>query len=67
MGGIKREIPAKVAGLVADECRRRDKPYRVVKVTAVEEDGCLLEKMRSYQIQKPDEAEKKWRVQSQAR
>ena len=41
-----------------------DKPYLVIEATAVDEDGRLLEKMRTYQMKKPDEVGKKWHAQS---
>ena len=56
-------IPGKtihVTGRVADKYLRRDKPYMVIEATAVDEDGRLLEKMRTYQMKKPDEVGKKW-------
>jgi len=59
-------IPGKtvrVTGRVADKYLRRDKPYMVIEATAVDEDGRLLEKMRTYQMKKPDEVGKKWQSQ----
>ncbi len=56
-------IPGKtirVTGRVADKYLRRDKPYLVIEATAVDEDGRLLEKLRTYQMKKPDEVGKKW-------
>ena len=56
-------IPGKiihVTGRVADKYLRRDKPYMVIEATAVDEDGRLLEKLRTYQMKKPDEVGKKW-------
>jgi acyl dehydratase len=50
----------KVTGRIADKYSRRDKPYLVIEATAVDEDGRLLEKMRTYQMKKPDEVGKKW-------
>ena len=50
----------KVTGRIADKYTRRDKPYLVIEATAVDEDGRLLEKMRTYQKKKPDEVGKKW-------
>ena len=41
----------------------RDKPYLVIEATAVDEDGRLIEKMRTYQIKKPEELGKKWHPQ----
>ena len=60
-------IPGKkinVTGRVADKYMRRDKPYLVIEATAVDEDGRLLEKLRTYQMKKPDEVGKKWHPQS---
>ncbi|PKB68006.1 MAG: hypothetical protein BZY81_03135 [SAR202 cluster bacterium Io17-Chloro-G4] len=57
-------IPGKtirVTGRVADKYLRRDKPYMVIEATAVDEDGRLLEKLRTYQMKKPDEVGKKWK------
>ncbi len=54
----------KVTGRVHDKYSRRDKPYLVIEATAVDEDGRLLEKMRTYQMKKPDEVGKKWQAQS---
>ena len=60
-------IPGKkvfVTGRIADKYLRRDKPYMVIEATAVDEDGRLLEKLRTYQMKKPDEVGKKWHPQS---
>ena len=60
-------IPGKkvqVTGRIHDKYSRRDKPYLVIEATAVDEDGRLLEKMRTYQMKKPDEVGKKWQAQS---
>ena len=54
----------KVTGRVADKYMRRDKPYLVIEATAVDEDGRLLEKLRTYQLKKPDEVGRKWQAQS---
>ena len=54
----------KVTGRVHYKYSRRDKPYLVIEATAVDEDGRLLEKMRTYQMKKPDEVGKKWQAQS---
>lgn len=56
-------IPGKkimVTGRVADKYVRRDKPYLVIEATATDEDGRLLERLRTYQMKKPDEVGKKW-------
>ena len=50
----------RVTGRVADKYLRRDKPYMVIEATAIDEDGRLLEKLRTYQMKKPDEVGKKW-------
>jgi hypothetical protein len=60
-------IPGKkvrVTGRIHDKYLRRDKPYMVIEATAVDEDGRLLEKLRTYQMKKPDEVGKKWQPQS---
>ena len=59
-------IPGKkirVTGRIADKYMRRDKPYMVIEATAYDEDGRLLEKLRTYQMKKPDEVGKKWHPQ----
>ena len=59
-------IPGKticVTGRIADVYWRRDKPYLVIEATAVDEDGRLLEKMRTYQMKKPEEVGRKWHPQ----
>jgi hypothetical protein len=56
-------IPGKkimVSGRIADKYMRRDKPYLVIEATATDEDGRLLERLRTYQMKKPDEVGKKW-------
>ena len=53
----------KVTGKIADKYARRDKPYLVIEATAVDEDGRMLEKLRTYQMKKPDEVGKKWHPQ----
>ena len=56
-------IPGKkiiVSGRVANKYMRRDKPYLVIEATATDEDGRLLERLRTYQMKKPDEVGKKW-------
>ena len=48
-------IPGKkihVTGRIADKYMRRDKPYMVIEATAYDEDGRLLEKLRTYQMKK---------------
>ncbi len=60
-------IPGKrviVTGRIHDKYLRRDKPYMVIEATAVDEDGRMLEKLRTYQMKKPDEVGKKWHPQS---
>jgi hypothetical protein len=59
-------IPGKkirVTGRIHDKYVRREKPYLVIEATAVDEDGRLIEKMRTYQMKKPDEVGKKWHPQ----
>ncbi|MCH7712250.1 MAG: hypothetical protein IIC99_01380 [Chloroflexi bacterium] len=59
-------IPGKkilVSGRIADKYVRRDKPYLVIEATATDEDGRLLERLRTYQMKKPDEVGKKWNPQ----
>ena len=53
----------KVTGRIVDKYSRRDKPYLVIEATAIDEDGRLLEKLRTYQMKKPDEVGKKWHPQ----
>ena len=60
-------IPGKkilVTGRIADKYVRRDKPYLVIEATATDEDGRLLERLRTYQMKKPDEVGKKWHPQT---
>ncbi len=54
----------RVTGRIADKYLRRDKPYMVIEATAVDEDGRLLEKLRTYQMKKPDEVGRKWHPQT---
>jgi hypothetical protein len=49
-----------VTARIADKYWRRDKPYLVTEATATDEDGRLLEIVRSYEVKKPDELGKKW-------
>ena len=59
-------IPGKkirVTGRIHDKYVRRDKPYLVIEATATDEDGRLIERMRTYQIKKPEELGKKWHPQ----
>ena len=59
-------VPGKrvrVTGRIADKYIRRSNPYLVIEATAVDEDGRLLEKLRTYQLKKPDEVGKKWQPQ----
>ena len=59
-------VPGKkisVTGRIHNKYVRRDKPYLVIEATAVDEDGRLIEKMRTYQIKKPEELGKKWHPQ----
>ena len=60
-------IPGKkisVKGRIADKYLRRDKPYLVIEATATDEDGRLLERLKTYQMKKPDEVGKKWNPQA---
>jgi hypothetical protein len=59
-------VPGKkitITGRISDKYLRRDKPYLVIEATAIDEDGRLLEKTRTYQMKKPDEVGKKWQPQ----
>jgi hypothetical protein len=59
-------IPGKkirVTGRIHDKYIRREKPYLVIEATAMDEDGRLIEKMRTYQMKKPDEVGTKWHPQ----
>jgi hypothetical protein len=59
-------IPGKkirVTGRIHDKYVRREKPYLVIEAKAVDEDGRLIETMRTYQMKKPDEVGKKWHPQ----
>ena len=53
-----------MTGRIHDKYLRRDKPYMVIEATAIDEDGRLLERLRTYQMKKPDEVGKKWHPQS---
>ena len=53
-----------VKGRIADKYLRRDKPYLVIEATAVDEDGNMLERLKTYQMKKPDEVGKKWHPQA---
>ena len=59
-------IPGKtirVTGRIHNKYVRRDKPYLVIEATATDEDGRLIEKMRTYQLKKPEELGRKWHPQ----
>lgn len=59
-------IPGKritVRATLADKYHRRDRPYIVLEATAEDEDGRLLERVRTYQLKKPDELGRKWNPQ----
>ena len=59
-------VPGKkitITGRISNKYLRRDKPYLVIEATAIDEDGRLLEKTRTYQMKKPDEVGKKWQPQ----
>ena len=49
-----------VTSRISSKYWRRDKPYVVVEAIAVDEDGRLLEKTRTFRMMKPDEVGKKW-------
>ena len=53
----------RVTARLADKYHRRDRPYIVLEATAVDEDGRLLERVRTYQLKKPDELGRKWHPQ----
>ncbi len=60
-------IPGKritVRATLADKYQRRDRPYIVLEATAEDEDGRLLERVRTYQLKKPDELGRKWNPQA---
>ncbi|MFQ6027389.1 MAG: hypothetical protein ACE5Q6_07845 [Dehalococcoidia bacterium] len=54
----------KVTGRIHDKYIRRDNPYMVIEATAVDEDGRMIERLRTYQLKKPEELGKKWHPQS---
>ena len=54
----------RVTGRIHDKYSRREKPYLVIEATATDEDGRLIERMRTYQMKKPDEVGKKWHPQN---
>ena len=59
-------VPGKkirVTGRIHDKYIRRDNPYLVIEATAIDEDGRLIERMRTYQLKKPEELGKKWHPQ----
>ena len=59
-------VPGKtirVTGRIHNKYVRRDKPYLVIEATATDEDGRLIEKMRTYQLKKPEELGRKWHPQ----
>ena len=53
----------RVTGRIHNKYVRRDKPYLVIEATATDEDGRLIEKMRTYQLKKPEELGRKWHPQ----
>jgi hypothetical protein len=56
-------IPGKkiiVTGRVHNKYTKRNNPYIVIESTAEDEDGRLIEKLRTYQLKKPEELGKKW-------
>lgn len=54
----------RVTGRIVDKYWRRGKPYLVTEGTAFDEDGNLLEIVRTYHMRKPDEMGKKWQPES---
>ena len=60
-------VPGKkimVTARISDKFWKRDKPYLVTEATAIDEDGRLLEKMRTFEVKKPIVVKEKWWPQS---
>ena len=53
----------KVTGRIVDKYIRRDLPYFVIEATATDEDGRLIEKIRTYQLKRPETVGEKWSQQ----
>jgi hypothetical protein len=49
-----------VTARITDKFWRREKPYLVYEATAIDEDGRLLEKMRTFEVKKPIVVKEKW-------
>ena len=49
-----------VTARITDKFWRRGKPYLVYEATAIDEDGRLLEKMRTFEVKKPIVVKEKW-------
>ena len=49
---------------ITDKFWKREKPYLVYEATAIDEDGRLLEKMRTFEVKKPIVVKEKWWPQS---
>ena len=59
-------VPGKrirVTASLVDKYHHRNRPYIVLEATAEDEDGRLLERVRTYQLKKPDELGRKWHPQ----
>jgi hypothetical protein len=50
----------KVTGRIVDKYVRRDLPYLVIEATATDEDGRLIEKIRTYSMQRTQKIGEKW-------
>ena len=53
-----------VTSRISDKYWKREKPYLVYEATAIDEDGRLLEKMRTFEVKKPIVVKEKWWPQS---
>ena len=56
-------IPGKkitVTARIIDKYVRRDSPYLVIEATAVDEDGRLIENIKTYQLRRPQKVGEKW-------
>jgi hypothetical protein len=50
----------KVTAHIVDKYVRRDLPYLVIEATAIDEDGRLIEKIRTYTMQRTQKVGEKW-------
>ena len=50
----------KVTARIVDKYVRRDAPYLVIEATAVDEDGRLIEDIKTYQLKRPSKVGEKW-------